>query len=140
MKVLIEKELTDPTDSYEIPQPWYHVYLVNEETGEKTYDSRFRGDIKEAARYAERLLDLNKLEVAYKENPDSFKSCSPILKLENMEKPDGEVVDERWLLKHGWKKTVDETEVTDKCSLYTDVRHGRVYQYRPSEQDRKSVV
>ena len=31
-------------------------------------------DIREAAREAERLLDFDVLEVAYKENPDSFKS------------------------------------------------------------------
>ena len=32
-------------------------------------------DIREAAREAERLLDFDVLEVAYKENPDSFKSA-----------------------------------------------------------------
>lgn len=32
-------------------------------------------DIREAAREAERLLDIDVLEVAYKENPDSFKSA-----------------------------------------------------------------
>ena len=38
-------------------------------------------DIREAAREAERLLDFDVLEVAYKENPDSFKSA---LKPENI--------------------------------------------------------
>lgn len=35
-------------------------------------------DIREAAREAERLLDFDVLEVAYKENPDSFKSVTPL--------------------------------------------------------------
>ena len=39
-------------------------------------------DIREAAREAERLLDIDVLEVAYKENPDSFKSA--FVKSENI--------------------------------------------------------
>ena len=39
-------------------------------------------DIRAAAREAERLLDIDVLEVAYKENPDSFKSA--FVKSENI--------------------------------------------------------
>lgn len=88
MKALIEKELCSPKsgeDGYaEIVGPLYYVYAVDEETGEKELLETFDGDIKEAARYAERQLDVNKLEVAYKENPDCFKSYSNFIPPENI--------------------------------------------------------
>lgn len=77
MKVLIEKELTNPVYVDGIAQvlgPHYHIYSVDE-NGNKTFVKTIDQDIKEAAREAERMLDLNVLEVAYKEKgPDSFKS------------------------------------------------------------------
>lgn len=77
MKVLIEKELTNPVmvdGIAEVLGPYYHIYKVDEE-GNKTLVKTVAKDIKEAAREAERMLDFNVLEVAYKEKgPDSFKS------------------------------------------------------------------
>lgn len=54
-------------------------------------------DIREAAREAERLLDFDVLEVAYKENPDSFKSEF---------KPENSVTS----LNNGLKQTEGESE------------------------------
>lgn len=54
-------------------------------------------DIREAAREAERLLDIDVLEVAYKENPGSFKSEF---------KPENSVT----LLNNGLKQTEGESE------------------------------
>ena len=48
------------------------VYTVLDRN--KTFMKTVYKDIREAAREAERLLDIDVLEVAYKENPDSFKS------------------------------------------------------------------
>lgn len=78
MKVIIEKELTNPVYVDGIAQvlgPHYHIYSVDEE-GNKTFVKTIDQDIKEAAREAERLLDIDTLEVAYKKNPDSFKSTT----------------------------------------------------------------
>ncbi len=69
MKVRIEKELCSPVNG-----PKYHVVKVDEKTGEKELLKTFDGDIKEAARFAERKVDFDVLEVAYKENPHSFDS------------------------------------------------------------------
>lgn len=55
------------------------VYTVLDRN--KTFMKTVYKDIREAAREAERLLDIDVLEVAYKENPDSFKSA---LKPENI--------------------------------------------------------
>lgn len=74
MKIVIEKELCQPTDAWTIPGPYYHVVRVDEETGEREVLKTFEGDIKEAARFAERQVDFNALEVAYQENPNAFKS------------------------------------------------------------------
>lgn len=73
-RLVIEKELCQPTDAWTIPGPYYHVCVINEDTGEKTELETFERDIKEAARYAERQMDLGALEIAYRKNPDSFKS------------------------------------------------------------------
>ncbi len=77
MRVIIEKELTNPVmvdGIAEVLGPHYHIYSVDED-GNKTFVKTVDKDIKEAAREAERMLDLNVLEVAYKEKgPDSFKS------------------------------------------------------------------
>lgn len=77
MKVLIEKELTNPVmvdGIAEVLGPHYHIYRVDED-GNKTFVKTVDKDIKEAAREAERMLDFNVLEVAYKEKgPGSFKS------------------------------------------------------------------
>ena len=77
MKAIIEKELCNPVsvNGYaEVPGPYYHVYGVDEQ-GNKTFYKTVDGDIKEAAREAERMLDLNLLEVACRENPHSLDSC-----------------------------------------------------------------
>ena len=55
------------------------VYTVLDRN--KTFMKTVYKDIREAAREAERLLDFDVLEVAYKENPDSFKST---FELENI--------------------------------------------------------
>lgn len=81
MKALIEKELTNPVYVDGIAQvlgPHYHIYIVDEE-GNKTFVKTIDQDIKEAAREAERLLDIDVLEVAYKKNPDGFKSTTDIM-------------------------------------------------------------
>lgn len=78
MKIVIEKELCNPIDAYNIPGPYYHVVRIDEETGEREVLKTFEKDIKEAARYAERELDIEKLAIAYKENPKSFESCTHI--------------------------------------------------------------
>lgn len=71
--VFIEKELLSPVNG-ETVGPYFHVYTLTED-GEKV--ERFvekSGDIKAAVREAERQMDLNLLAVAYKKNPDSFRS------------------------------------------------------------------
>ena len=80
MKILIEKELTNPVYVDGIAQvlgPHYHIYSVDE-NGCKTLVKTVDKDIREAAREAEKLLDIDVLEVAYKKNPDSFKSVMPL--------------------------------------------------------------
>ena len=78
MKALIEKELCSPKigkDGYaEVVGPFYYVYAVDEETGEKELLQIFDRNIEDAARFAQRQIDFNLLEIAYKENPNSFKS------------------------------------------------------------------
>lgn len=72
----IEKELINPVIVDGVAQllgPNYHIYGVDE-SGNKTFVKTVDKDIREAAREAERLLDIDVLEVAYKENPDLFKS------------------------------------------------------------------
>lgn len=79
MIVRIKKELCNPVsvNGYaEVPGPLYHIYKVND-SGEEEFVESVIGDIKEAARLAERLIDFNALEVAYKEKgPDAFSSIS----------------------------------------------------------------
>lgn len=70
IKYIIEKELCNPVNG-EIPGPFYHLYEVNGE--EKTLVLTTE-DICAAARELERKTDLWKLEMAYQENPDVFKS------------------------------------------------------------------
>ena len=69
MKVTIEKELCDPKDG-EVVGPYYHLVVDGKTV--KTFE-----EIGEAARYAERKLDVNKLEVAYRENPNCFLNFVP---------------------------------------------------------------
>ena len=80
MTVRIEKELCNPVsvNGYcEVPGPLYHIYKVDED-GNKTLLKTVE-DISEAAREAERILDLNVLEVEYKEKgSDVFSSVVPI--------------------------------------------------------------
>jgi len=71
MKAIIEKELCNPVNG-QIVGPYYHLYSVDEE-GNKTSLNTFN-DIKDAAREAERQLDLDAIEVAYQRNPHSFES------------------------------------------------------------------
>lgn len=77
MVARIEKELCNPVsvNGYcEVPGPLYHIYKVDE-NGNKTFVKTVEKDIKEAAREAQRLIDIDVLEVAYKEKgPDAFKS------------------------------------------------------------------
>lgn len=80
MIVRIEKELCDPVsvNGYcEVPGPLYHIYKVDED-GNKEFVKTIEKDIREAAREAQRILDINLLEVAYKEKgPDAFSSAGP---------------------------------------------------------------
>lgn len=76
MAILIEKELgrTDVVNGYaELVGPFYHLYKVDG-NGEKTFIETVTGNIEDAARKAERIIDVDVLMVAYKENPNSFKS------------------------------------------------------------------
>ena len=69
-RYVIEKELRGPEEG-----PLYHLYRVSEEDGKEllgTFD-----DIAQAARELERKEDLLKLEMAYKEHPESFLSSIP---------------------------------------------------------------
>lgn len=76
----IEKELCNPVsvNGYcEVPGPFYHIYKVDED-GKKTFVKTVEKDIKEAAREAQRVIDIDVLEVAYKEKgPDAFSSVAP---------------------------------------------------------------
>lgn len=80
MVARIEKELCNPVSvngHCEVPGPLYHIYKV-EENGSKTFVKTVEKDIKEAAREAQRLIDIDVLEVAYKEKgPDAFSSVAP---------------------------------------------------------------
>lgn len=76
MKIVIEKELCNPIDGWTIPGPYYHVVRIDEETGEREVLKTFEKDIEKAARFAQHELDVHVLEVAYKKNPDSFKSVT----------------------------------------------------------------
>lgn len=64
--IRIEKELCNPQNG-ELVGPYYHVIANNEII--KTFT-----DIQEAAKFAEHKLDWNALEIAFKENPNCFKS------------------------------------------------------------------
>lgn len=71
--VFIEKELLGPVNG-EIVGPYYHVFVLDEEGNKNELFVEKSGDIKAAVREAERQMDLNLLAVAYKENPNSFRS------------------------------------------------------------------
>lgn len=75
----IEKELCNPVsvNGYaEVPGPLYHIYKVHDD-GTKEFVKTVEKDIKEAAREAQRIIDIDVLEVAYKENPNAFSSVVP---------------------------------------------------------------
>ena len=81
MKVIIKKELTNPVmvdGRAEVLGPHYHIHTVDDH-GQETFVKTVDRDIKEAAREAERILDLDLLEVTYQEHgPDYFKSTIPL--------------------------------------------------------------
>ena len=76
----IEKELCNPVsvNGYcEVPGPLYHIYKVHDD-GTKEFVKTVEKDIKEAAREAQRVIDIDVLEVAYKEHgPEAFSSVAP---------------------------------------------------------------
>ena len=76
-KVLIEKTLYEPQDDCTIYGPSYAVSAVYE-NGDVDVVDIVECDIKEALRKAERILDFDIIEVAYKENPASFQSVTPV--------------------------------------------------------------
>ena len=79
MVVRIEKELCSPVsvNGYaEVPGPLYRIYKVDED-GNKEFVKTIEKDIEKAAREAQRMLDIDVLEVAYKKNPNAFKSTLP---------------------------------------------------------------
>ena len=90
MFILIIKELCDPVNG-EIVGPHYHIYRVDEKTKEKEYIKTIDGDIKEAARYAERQLDINVFAIALDEYPMAFSSCISPEQMEQFQPstPDG---------------------------------------------------
>lgn len=125
----IEKELCNPVsvNGYcEVPGPLYHIYKVDED-GKKTFVKTVEKDIKEAAREAQRVIDIDVLEVAYKEKgPDAFSSVGPIPGLDNF------VPNSDFLNKIKFKVLNDDDIVTlhkdgenvemtwkDICALYT---------------------
>jgi len=71
--VFIEKELLNPVNG-EIVGPYFHVFRFDEDGNKVEIFVEKSGDIKVAAREAERQMDKALLAVSYKENPDSFKS------------------------------------------------------------------
>ena len=79
-KTLIEKHLLQPKTVDGIAQvdgPEYYVYRVDE-MGNKEFVDVVYGDVKEAVRRGERILDLDEIEMAFRKNPESFSSFSPI--------------------------------------------------------------
>lgn len=71
--ILIQKELCNPIDAYTIPGPYYHIYIVHDD-GELEF-VKTEESIEEAARYAERVLDFDKLALAYENDPSAFSSA-----------------------------------------------------------------
>lgn len=70
MRFVIEKELCDPPKG-----PYYHVVQADDETGNREVLETFDGHIEDAARFAERELDFQELEVSYMRDPDLFSSA-----------------------------------------------------------------
>ena len=115
----IEKELCNPVsvNGYcEVPGPLYHIYKVDE-NGKKTFVKTVEKDIKEAAREAQRLIDIDVLEGAYKEKgPDAFSSVAPPPTID-MSKFKIEVIDGKTPVKlYGSDK---ELTFEDICKMYT---------------------
>ena len=81
--VFIEKELFNPDIFCNIKGPYYHIFYYNENGKKIILHTEKSGDIKEAARRAERELDFNTLAVAYAENPNSFKSITSNYEIKN---------------------------------------------------------
>ena len=78
-KTLIEKHLLQPKTVDGIAQvdgPEYYVYRVDE-TGNKELVDVVVGDVKEAVRRGETALDLDAIEMAFRDNPHSFDSVGP---------------------------------------------------------------
>lgn len=123
----IEKELCNPVsvNGYcEVPGPLYHIYKVYDD-GTKEFVKTVEKDIKEAAREAQRVIDINVLEVAYKEKgPEVFSSVGPIPSpdtfIPNIDnKIKFKVIDDNTIVK--LHKDGGEVEMTwkDICNLYT---------------------
>ena len=125
----IEKELCNPVsvNGYcEVPGPLYHIYKVDKD-GKKTFVKTVEKDIKEAAREAQRLIDIDVLEVAYKEKgPDAFSSVIPTPKPFDMSKFKIKAIDGNTPVKlYGSDK---ELTFEDICKMYT-----------PSEEAKKNI-
>lgn len=82
MRYIIEKEICNPKDG-KIIGPYYHLYK-HDGNGNKTLIETFEADIEEAAKKAERQMDLDALEIHYKDNPNSFSSIIPAKKIEHI--------------------------------------------------------
>lgn len=76
-KVLIEKSVYEPQDDCTLYGPSYAVSAVYE-NGDVDVVDIVECDIVEAVRKAERILDFDLIEVAYKENPNAFLSSAPV--------------------------------------------------------------
>ena len=85
-KIVIEKELCDPKNG-EVVGPYYHIVQIDDENGQRTLLHTVDGDIKEAARYAERNIDFEQLEVAYQQDPNIFSSVSAYAVPQPLTKP-----------------------------------------------------
>ena len=108
----IEKELCNPVsvNGYaEVPGPLYHIYKVHDD-GTKEFVKTVEKDIKEAAREAQRVIDIDVLEVAYKENPNAFSSVAPPPNIRLEPISDGQpiiFIDGNTTKKMTWKELVE---------------------------------
>ena len=80
-KTLIEKHLQQPKMVDGIAQvdgPDYYVYKVDD-NGNKEIADIVSGDVRDALRLGERILDLDAIEMAFRDNPSSFDSVGPCI-------------------------------------------------------------
>ena len=140
MTVRIEKELCNPVsvNGYcEVPGPYYHIYKVDED-GNKELVKTVDGDIKEAAREAERVLDFDALDVVWKEkgpeafssvmavpNPEDFARFLPKQSLNNLLHPNTEVP--AWWMDMGFIISREPGHISTSEIYFWDDEDGEFY-------------